>query len=500
MPERSSDDAARRRERWILIAIVVALVIWRCGVFVFWEEADFDSDQAIMGLMAKHLIEGRAFPVFMYGQNYILGVQAWMAAPMFLLFGVSVTSLKLPLLIINVAVAVLLVRLIAEETGLRPSLAAIASAPFILPAPGTAASLVEASGGNLEPFLYVILMWITRRNAWLCGVILGFGFMQRPFVIYGLMALLCVWFAQRKLFTRDGLEDVVRVVVGAAAMWGVIQGLDLISSPAGPGTKYADAVVALNNVTEVMLRTCIAPSTIPLGLHRLVTLHWPELLGTAPYRLAAFSIESRVDQGYPWASLLPAAAVLLALTGIVTASLASNARAGKTICGYLTLVGVFSAAGYVIARCGELSFHTMRYELLSLLGIVGLGAWFLRVARWKWMVRAWIPLVVCWTMLAAVSHGRLWYEYLRRPPVSDKHIVMMTLESRGVKYGTADYWIAYYISFLTKERIILRSFDFLRIRSYDSIVAAHAKEAVRVSRTACDGGRKIVEGAYLCPY
>jgi hypothetical protein len=259
-------------------------------------------------------------------------------------------------------------------------------------------------------------------------------------------------------------------------------------------------VVVLNNVTEVVLRTCIAPSTIPLGLQRLLRLHWPELLGTAHYRLAAFSIESRVDQGYAWASLLPAAAVLLALTGIVTASLASNARVGKTFCGYLTLVGVFSAAGYVIARCGELSFYTMRYELLSLLGIVGLGAWFLGVARWKWLVRAWIPVVVCWTMLAAVSHGRLWYEYLRRPPVSDKHIVMMTLESRGVRYGIADYWIAYYITFLTKERIILRSFDFLRIRSYDSIVAAHANEAVRVSRTTCDGGRKIVEGVYLCPY
>jgi hypothetical protein len=500
MPERSSVDAARRRERWIVIVIVVAVVIWRCGVFVFWEQADFDSDQATMGLMAKHLAEGRAFPVFMYGQNYILGVQAWMAAPMFLLFGVSVTALKLPLLIINVVVAVLLVRLIAQETALRPSLAAVASAPFILPAPGTAAHLVEASGGNLEPFLYVILMWITRRNAWLCGVILGFGFMQRPFVVYGLMALLCIWFAERKLFTRDGLEDVVRIVVGAAAMWGVIQGLDLVSSPAGPGTKYADAVVTLNNVSEVVLRTCIAPRTIPLGLHRLLTLHWPELLGTAHYRLAAFSIESRVDQGYAWSSLLPAAALLLALTGIVTAGLASSTRIGKTLCGYLTLVGVFSAAGYVIARCGELSFYTMRYELLSLVGLVGLGAWFLSVARWKWMVRAWIAVVVCWTMLAAVSHGRLWFEYLRRPPVADKHIVMMTLESRGVKYGTADYWIAYYITFLTRERIILRSFDFLRIRSYDSIVAAHAKEAVRVSRTTCDGGRTIVEGVYLCPY
>ena len=75
---------------------------------------------------------------------------------------------------------------------------------------------------------------------------------------------------------------------------------------------------------------------------------------------------------------------------------------------------------------------------------------------------------------------------------------MMSLEARGVKYGTADYWIAYYITFLTRERIILRSSDFLRIRPYDSIVAAHANEAVTVSRKPCAGGRALVEGVYLC--
>ena len=329
MPERSSADAARRRERWIVLAVVVAVVIWRSGVLVFWEEADFDSDQAVMGLMAKHLSEGRAFPVFMYGQSYILGVQAWMAAPLFLLFGASVTSLKLPLLCINIAVAVLLVRLLTSETGLRPSLAALAAAPFILPAPGTAAQLLEASGGNLEPFLYVLLLWITRRRPWLCGAILGFGFMQRPFIVYGLMALLGMSIGDRRLFTRDGLEDTVRILAGAAGMWALVEGLDLVSSPAGPGTVFADAVVTRNNLSEVMVRTCIEPSTIPIGIERLLTLHWPQLLGTAHYRLAAFSIESRVDQGYAWASVLPAAAILLALTGILTADRASNARGGQ---------------------------------------------------------------------------------------------------------------------------------------------------------------------------
>ena len=44
---------------------------------------DFNSDQAIVGLMAKHLSEFRTFPLFYYGQNYMLGVQSWIVAPFF---------------------------------------------------------------------------------------------------------------------------------------------------------------------------------------------------------------------------------------------------------------------------------------------------------------------------------------------------------------------------------------------------------------------------------
>ena len=53
--------------RWLLL--LAALTVVRSAVFVFWPASHFDSDQAITGLMAKHLAEGRAFPVFWYGQT-----------------------------------------------------------------------------------------------------------------------------------------------------------------------------------------------------------------------------------------------------------------------------------------------------------------------------------------------------------------------------------------------------------------------------------------------
>src|SRR5262245_59786385 len=92
-----------------VLAIVLLIVLARSAIFLLFPESYFDSDQAIVGLMAKHLAERRAFPVFLYGQTYMLGVEAWLAAPLFALFGASVAALKLPVLLMNAAIAVLLV-------------------------------------------------------------------------------------------------------------------------------------------------------------------------------------------------------------------------------------------------------------------------------------------------------------------------------------------------------------------------------------------------------
>ena len=105
-------------------------------MFGFWPQSFFHSDQAITGLMAKHLAELRAFPVFYYGQSYMLAVEAWVAAPFILVLGATVPALRLPLLGINIAVALLLLRTLERDAGLRPALAAIPALFFALPAMG----------------------------------------------------------------------------------------------------------------------------------------------------------------------------------------------------------------------------------------------------------------------------------------------------------------------------------------------------------------------------
>jgi hypothetical protein len=488
-----------RRERWIVLAIACLVVVARSAVFVFRPESYFDADQAIVGLMAKHLSELRAFPVFLYGQTYMLGVEAWLAAPLFAVVGVSATALKMPLLIMNGAIAALLLRAFERDMGLRPAVAAIAALPFILPGAGLTAAFLDASGGTLEPLLYVLLLWVTRRRPLLCGAVFGVGFLNREFTVYGLAALGCLAALDRDLFTRAGAGRFGRVVGVGAAIWLSVQGLKHLSSASGPGTSVADTFTASNNLVELAGRVCVSPASAVAGAGRLISIHWPAILGTQPMPLARFAIESYVWQGLPWSSWLPAAFVVLSIAGIALAA-RSRAQAAPLRFGqYLVLAGMFSAAGYVFGRCGEVNLLSMRYDLLSVLGIVGLGGWFLAARAPAALRVAWTMVLAAWMAIAAVPHVRLAAEYATNPPVPPKVEVIRVLEAEGIRYGTADYWLAYYIDFMTNERIVIASTSPQRILMYNAIVAEHSAEAVRLARKPCDGGTHLAAGVYRCP-
>ena len=106
-----------RREAWFFSALAAVLVLIRSVIFLLHGYIDFDSDQAIVGLMAKHLSEFRTFPLFFYGQNYMLGAQSWVIAPFFWVARPSIAVLKTPLVLLNVLAAILLVRGITQPAG-----------------------------------------------------------------------------------------------------------------------------------------------------------------------------------------------------------------------------------------------------------------------------------------------------------------------------------------------------------------------------------------------
>jgi hypothetical protein len=166
-------------------------------------------------------------------------------------------------------------------------------------------------------------------------------------------------------------------------------------------------------------------------------------------------------------------------------------------CAYMTLVGAISAAVYAISRCGAAG--PMRYDMLSILGAIGLGAWYLCIERSRVLRTVWIALVAVWISASVVGHARLWSEYLTNPPIGVKRQIIGELQARGVRYASSDYWIAYYVSFLTKEQIIVMSNDFHRILEYERVIDAHRNETVLISRTPCSGGQEVIPRVYFCP-
>lgn len=502
MTERQDHDTARaRRERRIVVAVVAAVVILRSAVFVVWPQAHFDADQAITGLMAKHLAELRAFPVFYYGQTYMLGVEAWLAAPLFAAAGASVAALKLPLLAINVAIALMLLRIFERDAGLRPALAAVPVLFFALPAPATAALLLSANGGNVEPLAYVLLLWLTRRRPNWGGVILGVGFLHREFTAYGFAALLAVEAIQGVLFTREGIRRRLVMLRAAAEVWLVVEFLKHMSSAAGPGTTLAHVHGATNNLVGLANRICGDLRALPGGLLALVTEHWPTLLGTRVQPLTDFGVDSATSQGMPFGWVLLSIVALAALAGVGGRLATERAwRREFDACAYLVITAAISAAAYAIGRCGQITFLVMRYELLSLLGAAGLGAWFLRTATAGPLMRTWIAAACATVAISAVANARLLAGYLGHPPAGAKQIIASQLEARGIRYASSDYWLAYPITFLTKERIIVASEDLYRVEEYQRVVEEHRQESIRISRQPCERGKPIVQaGVYFCP-
>ena len=95
------------------------------------------------------------------------------------------------------------------------------------------------------------------------------------------------------------------------------------------------------------------------------------------------------------------------------------------------LTGLCSTAGYVIGRCGDLHPTILRYELLSTLAVVGLGAWFLKVVPWSWLRSTWIVIALAAVGISALSHAQLLREYVTNTPANPKRLIVAISNRAG---------------------------------------------------------------------
>jgi hypothetical protein len=509
----AAHSLARPRARILGVCVVaVALVLFRSLVWTLWEQSDFDSDQAISGLMAKHLAELRAFPLMFYGQQYMLAVEAWLTAPFFALFGVSVLTLRLPLIAINLGVACLLIGTLVWDAGLTPRAALLASLFFLVPPPVTASRLVEAAS-NIESFLYVLLLWLMRANPIAFGLIAGIGFLHREFTAYAVTAIILLEILYGTFFSAINLKAKAIAFAEFVGIGLAVRALMNRGDLLGPGTANSLPPEVLNSQPGFWLaHFCWNPSALLPNLRWLARENLGVLLGWRVGPLSDYA-RSSLTIGHAWVWLPPA--VLVALVGLILVRRSSNPEPSAprisadsnrgiprtAFPAFLAIVGLQAILVYAFMTCVVQDGTLVRFTLLALLIPVGLTAMLLRSGRPPIAQAVAAIAVLAWATPSAIDNARLLAEYISRPPQADYRNFANFLEREGVRYGRAPYWTAYQIDFLTNERVILGSFDKVRVTEYEDAVNSHAAQstAVFIDDPCTDAG-DVVFGRWCMMY
>lgn len=227
-----------------LILVVLIALVGRV-LLLASNTVSFHSDEAVVGLMARHILEGER-PVFFYGQAYMGSLDAWLIALGFSVSGESVLTIRvvqsiLYLLIVATGFSV------AWRVSGRVSVATIAglviAVPNVLLAVYTTATLGGYNETLLLGNLILLLGWDVmheyRASFWrwgLLGICAGVGWWTNGLIIAFILpvSLLILWDMWRNLRAHSSqtmrraplqtyfapvLLGLVGFIVGSAPWW-----------------------------------------------------------------------------------------------------------------------------------------------------------------------------------------------------------------------------------------------------------------------------------------
>lgn len=503
---KSSDRARAGRplaELAPVLAVAAALVVLRALVYLLFEQVAFDSDQAINGLMAKHLSQGRAFPLFFYGQTYMLAVEAWVAVPFFWIAGPTVGALRMSLLAWNLAFGVLLVVGVQRDAGLRPWTALVPALFFLTAPPSVSKQLIEAQGGIIEPFVYIALLWFLRRRPLWFGAVLAIGFRNREFTMYAVPVLLALELLAGEL-NRSRVRDWLMSLVMFLAVWESIEALMPLADLAGPGTRgQLLGGFSGSQIGNLMDRFNGRPGEMVERATRM----GPALLA---WFVGGAQIETSLPlRDRPWLVWFSGVCVLAATARLVLL-IAPRAGAWRdrsfirqmriqiaraSFAWYMVGVGVVAVATFMAGK--PILAGYSRYAILGLLIPVGLTAAILALEPHRFVRRSVTVVVLAWAAVVVVDHARVLMMNIRQPAANPIRELADRLVERHVPVAAAGYWQAYVTTFVAQERVRVASSDFVRIQEYQDLYLERLRDARVVENQPCPGGERVARW-YLC--
>lgn len=442
---RERDGLKRRRYVLALLGVLSAALLLKVTLLLA-DVVVFDSDEAVVGLMAVHILQGER-PAFFYGQAYMGSLDAWLIAGVFALFGPSVWAIRVLQMALFLGHVALTFYLAWRWSG--DAATALASALLMaLPPPTLTLYTTISLGGYVEILVLGDLMLVVgwklaserKVGLWwwaLFGMLAGLGFWTLGLaVVYILPLGVLVLWRRRWLSWRGYLVAAIAFMVGSGPWW--VYNLQY---------GWQAALELCDPVGELDVLAPILPmSRRVLGLF-LIGL--PGLLG------------ARLPWSGEWLSAMVVPLAAMCYAGTALHALGETRRCAW--CGaYRLLWGLCLTFGglFVFSRFG--SDPTGRYFLplytpLTIFGSAAIVA-LCRKTRWGTLLLVFLLAFNLWgTWKGASSEERFTAQYNPRLQYGneyDRELIAFLKEQNGER-GYTNYWIAFKIAFLSRERVIL---------------------------------------------
>ena len=517
---RSSSRSADAR-RFLQLLLIAALVIVGRAPFLLHGDRFFDSDEAVEGLMAIHVLKGE-HPAFLWGQHYKGVPEVYLAAAVFAVTGPSVVALK-SVTLACFALFVCLQFVLVERLFSR-AIAWMATAFLIFCPPALVQWSLSANAEIVMTLLAGTVMCLgvdiwrrtgSRRAFVTACAAAGFGLWVHQYILYYWVALglaILHWIPQRRKILRyvvaareipawlrlltAFLAIVAALYVALGAVAFLTGGFDAAASGLRVGVHHPQKLwnIAAGLLIIVLLARVFALSRQSDSIRSLV--YAAALAFAAGYApaLAAYATVggsppiARTDLAGAWAAISPLVRqiipIVLGFRGpsagwlgvpfwlglpLVFAIVASVVALKERPFTPLFHLLLFTAPVIFLLSGAFIDVQSYRYLMPvsgALAVVFALGVW--RIFRWSRVAGA-IALAMALTLFGLEQ--RAWYRQLA--PDTRSAALIDCLDRSGVRAAFADYWISYKLTFLTAERIVVAPHNGMdRYPSYTAQVRA----------------------------
>ena len=462
MPKTGTDS-----NRFAAIACVLLLAAGLRGTILFAGHRGLRSDEAVVGLMAKHIFTRGETPVFLYGQAYGGGhaMVAYLAAPLFAAFGrseVLLAGISVALSLVNVWLVWLIMQRCVGD------MAAVLAAALYAFSPPVVYQSYLVNGGT-EAFLLALaaLHFFLRSyggekrdplGQFLAGLFSGLAYWAMDYTLLYPVVFGLLWLALGPFDYAQGRSEGTRTG-GGPARWRALARL------AG-GFLIGCLPLLAYNVRHHFehFRQMYAPAAGASAgfLEHFFGALWRLFSGD----LAAF-FGGDIDDVHPAnpAAWVHAAVAILAVAVLIYRDRAAIARFLKSRRAPVTLLPAVFIIVYLgmygVAKFSLPELRTPRY-LLPLCPFVSMAIAIV-VAGWtgarRWAGLAVIAFLVVTGAAASLQIGmRTWHEEhgIRTSSIETAKLAEV-VESRGIHAAFAPYEIQWRLMFATDERVLVSS-------------------------------------------